>query len=379
MKKTWFLFVIAMSFTWISCYENPLDPIPSPGQQGKFKITGIITYNGEPLDGADLMIKNSFHWKAKSGSDGKFVMDGLTKGEHIFRAEKRFDNSRIVSQELTVIIINDVTDIGEIILPGSLILYQLDDSEAFDTKIKLKWSRSTDEGFIEYKLYRKCDHELSENNGVLIYTTSSPSDTQFTELYVRTGLTHYYRVYAYISGQKMAVSNIEFTEVPDQNLIRNPGFENSANGTFPDVWLQSLSGKPSFQYFSINHENVNSGNNSLKIYYDESTSNPPTGRKPWGGLMQSIPKTYLIEGREYILSLWAKSENGSFQIRLIRNSNLEDAVLSYIVPDKAEWSEQKLTFTVDQSNYYELWVVVRPGFDVGGNVTGYLDDLKILR
>jgi hypothetical protein len=41
MKKTWFLFVIAMSFTWISCYENPLDPIPSPGQQGKFKITGI--------------------------------------------------------------------------------------------------------------------------------------------------------------------------------------------------------------------------------------------------------------------------------------------------------------------------------------------------
>jgi hypothetical protein len=378
MKRSMLISVL-LSFLLISCSDNSVDPNPAPGQQGTYKVTGFISHNGIPIEGVDVIVNNAVNWRTRTGADGRFLLEGITKGEYTFRAEKYLEDSRIISQELNLIIVNDITDVGEIRLPNPLNLYITDASGVNDGRVTISWSRSIDDGFLEYKLFRKDNPSLDDVNAELIYATSSPGDTSFTHMNIRSGQKHYYRVLAYLNGQKAAGSNFESVDIPELNLVLNSGFENSSDGAFPDVWLQSISGNPGFNYFVRSQEAVHSDASSLKIYYDHALANPPEGRNPWGGLMQSISKVHLIEGREYTMSFWSKSDNGSFQVRLVRNSNLEDHLVSYIVPDKTDWSEQKFTFRVDNSNYYELWISVRPGFAVNGTVTGYLDDIKILR
>jgi hypothetical protein len=368
-----------LSLNWISCNDNPQDNNSLPPGQGTYKITGYVTFEGEPLPGANVMIVNSTAWKAKSGPDGKFNLEGLTRGDHLFRIEKIFDNSSLAAQEFSLVLIKDITDMGEIKLPRPFSLYPLSVSGEDESKVTITWNKSTEADFLGYKIFRKDQPDVNDKNGELVYSSSNRNDTIYTEINVRTGLTHYYRIYTYLSGLKSCGSNFQSVNIPEFNIVVNPGFENSQDGVFPDLWFERLSGEPDFRYFSVTKDFVHSGNKSLKIYYNEDQANPYSGRDPWGGLMQTISKIYLTAGRQYTLSFWAKSETGSFQVRLVKNNNLEDHLVSYIVPAKTEWSEQKLIFTADQSNYYELWISVRPGFAENGTIKGYIDDLKILK
>jgi len=379
MKRILMMFNVLLVVGMVGCYDNPEDPSPGPGQQGTYKLKGFITFDGQPLEGAVIQVANALNWKTISGPDGQFLLEGLTKGEYLFRAEKSFNNSQIIAQQLNVILVNDVTDLGEIKLPRPLSLFEIDASQMQNSSLKIKWSRSLSEEFLEYKLFRKADQGLDDSNAELIYASTSVTDTEFTDINFRTGQTTFYRAYAYSAGQKSAGSNFQSVAVPEVNLISNPGFEITSDGTFPQDWFQVLSGTPTFNYFSVTPEQVRSGNNSLKVYYNDAQSNPPPGKHAWGGLMQTIPRNYLVEGREYTLSFWTKSVNGSFQVRVVRNSNLEDPVISYFVPAKSEWAEQKFTFRVDNSNYYELWIIARPDLAAGGITTGYIDDLKLLK
>jgi hypothetical protein len=379
MKKSIYASIL-LSFIFVSCYNNPQEPSTVPVQTGTYKISGYITLDGQPLEGADVQIANALNWRTKTGPDGKFVLEGLLKGEHLFRVEKVLEENRTVSQQMNIILVDEVTNIGGINLPSPLTLYEIDASDVNNSVVSLKWNRAvTNDGFLEYKVFRKDHPSLDDKNSDLVFSSATQADTQFTEVKLRTGVKYYYRVYAYYTNQKTSGSNFQSVDIPEYNLILNPGFENSTNGYTPDNWLATISGNPTFNYFTRSQDAAHSGASSLKIYYDDAQSNPLPGRNAWGGLMQSISKNHLIEGREYVLSFWGKSINGSFQVRLVRNGNLEDPVITFIVPDKTDWSEQKFTFIVDQSNYYELWISVRPGFAVGGTTTGYIDDLKLLR
>jgi hypothetical protein len=249
-----------------------------------------------------------------------------------------------------------------------------------ENSIPISWERISGNTLMEYKVYRKDSPGLDETNGELIFSTSNIDETTYIDAGFRTGKTYYYRVFAYVESGKYTGSNIVSASVPEVNLVVNSDFEQSVTGVLPDFWQQMLSGNPEFNYFDVSSENVNNGGFSLKVLYIDSLAHPAPGFNPWGGLVQTLSTSNLIPGDDYTISFWTRSEIGNMQVRLLKNGDFEQPLVSYIIPNDQEWTEHRINFKIDaETSSLELWINTRSGFAVNGLVKGWVDDIKIIR
>jgi len=379
MKYT-IILAILLSFIIISCNSSSSDPVSTTTPVGTFKVSGKITADGKPVSGATVQIGDVFNWKATTDADGKFTITNVAQGEYYFKAEKKLDNDRTIFKKSKVSLQNEITDLGEIKLPKSISLYNLDTTNLSQHSIRITWSKSSDPDFAEYKLYRRNDPGLDENTGELIYASTNVNDTIFTDNDFRTGISLYYRTYALTSGDRYSGTNLQFANIAETNLIVNGTFESSSDGISPDFWLKNIVGNPTFNYFTVSPAAKHSGNNGLLISYNETQANPPAGQAGWGGLIQTLATGSFKPNEIYALSFWAKSITGSIQVRLFKNGMIDNPIISYVVPSGQDWELHTFYFTYTSDiNYYEIWINTKQALSNAGIVTAYLDDMKIIK
>lgn len=163
------------------------------------------------------------------------------------------------------------------------------------------------------------------------------------------------------------------------NSIKNSGFEQSTDGVLPENWITRIVGHPSFNYFTLDKTVYKSGSQSLKIYFDQATSNPDSVSGAWGGIYQTIFVNDLKPGQRYYLNFWYKADVGSYMVRLAKNGDMNtDNILSFIVAAQSDWAQQKIAFTIDsETNYIELWINTKTALAKNGQVTAWIDDVKL--
>lgn len=380
MKSIMIVLFLLSNLVFLSCNSSSSDPVSSTTQSGTFKVTGKITAEGIPVSGAVVQIGDVFNWKATTDADGKFEITNVAQGEYNFKAEKKYDDNKTIFKKSKIALQTETTDIGEIKLPNPITLYELDTSGLSQHSVKIKWAKSADPDFVEYKLYRRTDPGLDENTGELVYVSTNINDTAYTDSDFRTGISLYYRIYALTSGDRYSGSNLKSTVIPEVNLILNGTFETSSDGILPDFWLKNIVGSPAFNYFSVSSEAKHSGNYGLLITYDETQANPPSGQAGWGGLIQTLETGSFIPNEVYALSFWCKSVTGSIQIRLFKNGMTDNPIISYVVPGGQDWELHTFYFTYTSDiNYYELWINTKQALSSSGKVKAYLDDIKIIK
>ncbi len=376
MKSIYTALVILVIITLSACKSQ--EPVAPQDPIGTLKVKGKVLLNGEPIQGALVAIDEVLNWKSTTSSDGSFEINGVSNGNHIISAKKELEEGKLVFQSASIVTENPENDIGTLDLPFPIHMQPINNVQV--EAVPLSWDRITGGNLMEYKIYRKDSPGLDETTGQLIYSTSNIDETSYTDTDFRTGRTYYYRVFAYLESGRYTGSNIVSTTIPEVNIVLNADFEESAAGTLPDNWDQTLSGNPQFDYFDVSSENVISGSYSLKVSYIDSLANPLPGFNPWGGLVQTISTAHLKAGEDYTISFWTRSEIGNMQVRLLKNGNFDLPVVSYIIPNDPEWTEHRVNFKIDaETTYLDLWINTRSGFASNGLVKGYIDNLKIIK
>lgn len=376
-----FILAVIFGFIFISCNGNSSDPVtPDPTPAGTYKVSGKLTLNGLPVSGALVQIGEVFNWKATTDADGKFIIENVALGEYYFKAEKKYDDNRIIFKKSKIALQTELTDIGEIQLPNPISLCSIDTSNILQNSVKITWTKSTDPDFVSYNLYRKNDPGLDESTGELVYVSTNNNDTSYVDNDFRSGISLYYRVYALTSSDRYSGSNLMSVNIPEVNLIVNGNFESTNDGTTPNYWLQNIVGTPTFNYFAISPIAKHEGNNGLLINYIDSGANPPAGEAGWGGLIQTISTGNLLPGKVYSLSFWSKTITGSIQIRLFKNGLIDYPVVTYIVPNGQDWELHSFNFTYSPDiSYYEIWINTKQSLANMGLVTAFVDDIKIVK
>jgi hypothetical protein len=369
--------LIILVIIGISACKSNDDPVgPDPDPIGTLKVTGTVVMDGQPVQGALVSVDDVVNWKSITASDGTFEINGLTEGNHNFTASKSLEQGKIVQLTTAIAITDPESDIGTLELPLPVTMNEIVQTQVTDSSIAISWERSINADFVEYKVYRRDSPGLDEK---LVFSSTNIDEIDFVDNPYRTGKTYYYRIYSYLQNGRIAGSNIVSTAIPEVNLIFNADFEQSSNG-LPDNWIQMVSGTPEFDYFQVSSENKQNGNTSLRVIYIDSLANPAPGLNPWGGLMQRIEAGKFLKNEDYAITFWTRSEIGNMQVRLTKNSNLEDPIVSYIIPNDQAWTSHTINFRVDaDTEYMELWVNTRKGFAANGQVRGWVDNMKLIK
>ncbi len=354
------------------------DPDTTP--YGNLKITGQVYMQQDPLAGATIQVGDVANWKVSTDDAGKFEIFRVAQGEQEIRIEKYLDDGRVVGQRTRIFLSEQSADLGAFILPQPGHMLPIDVSTVTSNSITIKWERTNDPDFVEYRIYRSTTPDVTELSSEMIYSTKSIDDLEYADHNFRTGIPAYYRVFVFTTYGRYSGSKVESATAPELNLVKNPGFEETSNGTFPDYWLERFAGQPLFRFFSLTAEDKKAGEYSSKITYIESQANPDPESGSWGGIYQHVFTTNMNFNETYTLSFWLKMVTGSVQIRLMKNGDFNQPLLFAEIPAGNDWQQHSLNFNIDQdTRFIEIWMNTKSGLAQGGIVTGYMDDLSIIK
>lgn len=381
MKKLFYLFGI-LSLLFISAcdqFTGPDEEQPQP-LKGDINITGQVMTNNQPVQDALVTVSNVVNWSARTDANGNFTIKNIIKGEHQIVVVKEYSSGN-KSVHQTKIGLNDTEiNVGVINLPQPVTLNALDVSAVNNSEIKVSWKSTAASNFIEYRVIKNYTAVLDEKNGIPVFSSSKKSDTVCIDNNFRTGRTVYYRLLAYSSAEAFSMSNIERADIPEINIVDNGSFESSADGVRADAWLYNITGDPLFNYFELSNQNTNEGSRSLMVSYVDSLKNSPASEPSWGGIRQVVSTSNLKQGEEYELSFWSMSETGSIHVRLLKNGDESNPVISYVIPHAQSWRQHKFPFKLDEStSYYEVWINTKTALAHNGYVRGWVDDVKIIK
>ncbi|MFA6455540.1 MAG: carboxypeptidase-like regulatory domain-containing protein [Bacteroidota bacterium] len=337
---------------------------------GASTVRGTVTVDGSIIAGATVWIDSVLNWSAVTDADGKFLIKNVTTGTHSFNIEKSLENGKAVSQSTTIAVAEGDNDLGPIKLPLPSAMYPINPSAITIASVSLSWSKTIDEEFREYKIYRKEDPGLDETTGKLIFVSTSKNDTTFVDKDVITGGTYYYRVFILSSFGKLGGSNLVNATLPAINHILNPSFENSADGLLPDNW-ELLGTETEKDVVRINSEEKVEGKNSVKIHWTDTSYVPHIP----GDLDQYIRQTTdFIVGRKYMFSYWSKVDSGGVGVFI----SLPGFSKGWTVRPSPGWRKDSVIFTFTEHGIITLLVCpVVMGTGTTGFVKGWVDDLKL--
>lgn len=357
----------------------------TPTDSGSLTLEGTLTVQGEPLGDALVQIDDNLNWRTTSDADGYFNIRGISKGEHTFRASKIEANDQLVGIESQLELNAQTTNLGEIRLPIPPFMYAIDTLKVTSDSVPLIWSKSSDSEFREYKVYRRDNPGLDETTGELVFVSTSSEDTSFVDDPPKDAVQYYYRVYVLSAFGKLGGSNLVNTLVPAVNLIRNPSFEESSDGSRPDIWKEDIwYCPPCGGYITdiILDNEAQHGLFSGKIVFNGSIfpEDYPDGEL---SLNQQIDKNKFESGESYELSLWLKTSNLRVWIALVKDYNNWQTIVTLPefnwVDKNTEWTKYSITFTPDANDIEENpWLGVYIDFQNSDSL-GYawLDDVKL--
>ena len=210
---------------FMACQNDP------SGIEGSSSVSGILMYNGEPLSGAEVSVGDHLNWKSMTDRNGHFFIENISTGEHILNSEYHSEQGTS-SISTPIYLVQGANNLAEVLLPVPSNLFEITSN---NDQIELKWSKTFDEDFREYKVYRKKDAGLDETTGDLIFISTFIGDTSYTDDSFVPGLEYFYRVYTLASNGKVGGSNIGSIKTDPQNFVQNGGFEESDNPTYWDI------------------------------------------------------------------------------------------------------------------------------------------------
>src|SRR6186713_1165195 len=256
-------------------------------------LTGIVTSLGAPVPNAAVTLANDVvNYGTTTGPDGKFVFNGIDKGEYILTVKAEDQNSKFIQYQKNVSVLSETSE-EEIELPKGVTL--LEPSNVTDSSVELKWTRSTLPNFLEYKLYRHSSSGLDEATGELIHVATNANDTVFTDSDVRESETYYYRVFVRNTFGLYGGSNIVDISTSVGNYVQNGDFEAGL-----DRW-ELYTPDPC----AAIADDITSpaGSKVLELNMDiQSEANISAE------LLQYISQNKFIPGETYVMSFWAKAE-----------------------------------------------------------------------
>ncbi|MFA6455541.1 MAG: carboxypeptidase regulatory-like domain-containing protein [Bacteroidota bacterium] len=365
-----FLFTIAvLPLVFFSCMqEQATDAVSSAST-----VRGTVTVDGSIIAGATVRIDSILNWSAVTDTDGKFSIKNVTTGTHAFHVQKNLENGKAVSQSTTIAVAEGDNDLGPIKLPLPSAMYPIDPSAVTNTSVSLSWSKTTDEEFREYKVYRKEDPGLDETTGKLIFVSTSKNDTTFVDKDVITGGTYYYRVFILSSFGKLGGSNLVNTTLPAINHVLNPSFEQSADGLLPDDWSYGGNNTINHDVQRVSTEFVKEGTRSLKVLWNDTTVAAHIPGDLWQYIAQS---TDFIVGKKYKFSYWIKVDSGSIFIGLMGSGGFGK---SWEVKQTNGWKKDSVITTFTEAG--SVTIFISPGeYYVGTKqrVKGWVDDIHLI-
>ncbi|WP_405246092.1 carbohydrate binding domain-containing protein [Cellulophaga sp. Asnod2-G02] len=289
--------IIIASISFFAC-EKSSDNEPT------FTVSGFTTYNGGKIEAVEVSIDNKFNLTALSDENGYFIISGISRGEHSLKMTKAFDangssneESKSYSAKTIEIDVNQNTEINNLKLPKAVSLF--DPNLTSESSVNLEWSKTDDDDFREYKLYRHNSSGLDESTGTLIHVATKLSDTTFVDTGLSPLTEYFYRIYVLDNFGLIGGSNIINTTTSNAELIKNNGFEELENGE-PVFWdlIGSISSSNEITVdSSISYE----GENSIKINALDAQATTNLGYNISGNLL--VPDTEYELSFYYISSL----------------------------------------------------------------------------
>ncbi len=374
------ILIYSTLFFFSSCLNNSTDPTgTTPKDEPGITLSGTVSLNGKGVSGATVELDDVVNWRTTTDSFGGFKLIKLSTGKHEIKIHKELSNNQISEQNTSIYITEKETIMDPIKLAQPPTLYNINPSTIVNYSGSVKWSKSKESEFKEYKIYKGQIPGVDAVNGDLIFSTTSINDTFFIDPNLRTGIPYYYRVYTGCNLGKTAGSNIISLTLPEFNFVTNPGFETSDDGILPSSWLQYTEGTPSFKYYQLDKQTFKEGKSSVKIIYIDSLTVPgPRGSA--GGLTQPIYTSDLVEGLSYTVSFWAKVDIGRLQVLVVKNGDFTKILGGYYSSGVFDWTEQKFTFKTDsETRSILLWISTGEAFAKDGLVKAWIDNIKLLK
>jgi hypothetical protein len=168
---------------------------------------------------------------------------------------------------------------------------------------------------------------------------------------------------------------------PSAYTIKNGSFEQTTDGVLPIYWKQTVTGTPNFNFFEVSGDDYKEGTRALRISYIDSLANPHPERGSWGGLSHQLKTDTWDKTKTYKLGFWYRSLEGNFLLRVAKNGNLDGATVAMFTAINApEWRYQEIEFSIDATTEsLEIWISTKTSQSTNGKVTGWIDDMKIIR
>ena len=342
--KKQFVGVLTVLLAFIyTCQDNPV-------KNNLFKISGYVYLKGKAISGVQVNLDKKINYMTQTNNEGYFELEDVSKGEHTMYISKDYSDSSFVTRTYEVDVNNDVF-LESLTLPVPVKLYPI--TATTSNSAELRWSRSYETDFREYKVYRHTNSGLDENTGTLVHVTTFVEDTTFIDNSLFPTNKYYYRVYVMNEFGKLGGSNIESAFTKELNLIQNGNFELLDSNNFPEMWEGDV---------TVDSLNVYSGKYSVRMFEDTSFSGMKTK------LRQIIDPAIVEKDTRYKLSFWWRSKDLSqseyFGVRFEEESG-DIFVWKWFDsphPDSI-WQEYKYEFTIPSSsnpqNYQLVFVFER--------------------
>jgi hypothetical protein len=190
----------------LSCSKN------ATNTDAEFNISGVVTYNDQPIAGVELSLEqeNEVFQISMSNNDGKFEFHNIPSGNYKLNAGKDFADSSFINNTVDLNVSQDIY-IDNLMLPEPLTLYE--PLEVTWTTVTLCWSSFSPSNFYEYRVYRHISPAIDENTGELVHISTTIHDTTYFDDLMKDGMpardmTFYYRIYVNNRFGKMSGSNI---------------------------------------------------------------------------------------------------------------------------------------------------------------------------
>lgn len=232
-------------------------------------VRGTVEHDGAPLADAQVSLDDRLDWTARTDEAGRFDITGVTPGEHDLKILKTFDDGRFTLLNGVVGLMDTDLVLDALRLPKAVSLAAPTDVAA--RSATLSWSATDADDFREYKLYRHSSSGLDETTGELIHVSTIRGETTFVDDDLDPLSERYYRVFVLNEFGQLGGSNIVAVTTPNENLLRNPGFEAGAGEGAPEGWDYSFEnqtwhgGELDYAIFAVDDEAAHDGARSLRV------------------------------------------------------------------------------------------------------------------
>jgi hypothetical protein len=250
--------------------------VNEPTNEGH-QIKGSVYHNDLPLTFAKVTANSGAEsFSGETNESGSFAINNVPTGEYILTVYKVDKDSNHLMLRENISVIEDLI-LSSLRIPSPSELHT--PVAAAGDSVRLSWNSFSESlQFSEYKLLRKNNPGIDENNGELIYVGTGLNDTTFIDYLPQEG-SYYYRLYVMNHMGRLGGSNItSYKLVWDMNrYFANASFEDGSKDWFlynafsTPIWANFVDTEH-FWLAEIDSTTGYQSKKSLKLTFGKGTS-----------------------------------------------------------------------------------------------------------